>query len=196
MLSEKDTLDTLEDENLSTFEKNTTQILKLTQFLPDDNTKFSNLVSLYLIKIIYNDSLQLDYKNKLKKQKNSVFTSKFTPKISIGDFVNKIIKFTKTSETTFILGLIYINRFCKIKDIILTDYNTHRIFLTSILLAKKYNEDNFYSNKFFSKVCGIKLKDLNVMEYNFLIDISFDLYVKNTIVKHFQEKILNQKNII
>ena len=107
MLSEKDTLDTLEDENLSTFEKNTTQILKLTQFLPDDNTKFSNLVSLYLIKIIYNDSLQLDYKNKLKKQKNSVFTSKFTPKISIGDFVNKIIKFTKTSETTFILGLIY-----------------------------------------------------------------------------------------
>ena len=195
MLSEKDTLDTLEDENLSTFEKNTTQILKLTQFLPDDNTKFSNLVSLYLIKIIYNDSLQLDYKNKLKKQKNSVFTSKFTPKISIGDFVNKIIKFTKTSETTFILGLIYINRFCKIKDIILTDYNTHRIFLTSILLAKKYNEDNFYSNKFFSKVCGIKLKDLNVMEYNFLIDISFDLYVKNSIIKQFQEKLLNQ-NII
>ena len=195
MLSEKDTLDTLEDENLSTFEKNTTQILKLTQFLPDDNTKFSNLVSLYLIKIIYNDSLQLDYKNKLKKQKNSVFTSKFTPKISIGDLVNKIIKFTKTSETTFILGLIYINRFCKIKDIILTDYNTHRIFLTSILLAKKYNEDNFYSNKFFSKVCGIKLKDLNVMEYNFLIDISFDLYVKNSIIKQFQEKLLNQ-NII
>ena len=195
MLSEKDTLDTLEDENLSTFEKNTTQILKLTQFLPDDNTKFSNLVSLYLIKIIYNDSLQLDYKNKLKKQKNSVFTSKFTPKISIVDFVNKIIKFTKTSETTFILGLIYINRFCKIKDIILTDYNTHRIFLTSILLAKKYNEDNFYSNKFFSKVCGIKLKDLNVMEYNFLIDISFDLYVKNSIIKQFQEKLLNQ-NII
>ena len=196
MISDKDTLDTLEEENLSTFEKKTTQILKLTQFLTDDNTKFSNLVSLYLIKIIYNDSLQLDYKNKLKKQKNSVFTSKFTPKISIGDFVNKIIKFTKTSESTFILGLIYINKFCKLNDVILTDYNTHRIFLTAILLAKKYNEDNFYSNKFFSKVCGIKLKDLNVMEYNFLIDISFDLYVKNTIVKHFQEKILNQKNII
>ena len=196
MISDKDTLDTLEEENLSTLEKNTTQMLKLTQFLPDNNTQFSNLVSLYLMEIIYNDSLKKEYKNKLKKQKNSVFTSKFTPKISIGDFVNKIIKFTKTSESTFILGLIYINKFCKSNDVILTDYNTHRIFLTAILLAKKYNEDNFYSNKFFSKVCGIKLKDLNVMEYNFLIDISFDLYVKNTIVKHFQEKILNQKNII
>ena len=33
------------------------------------------------------------------------------------------------------------------------------------------------------------------MEYNFLIDISFDLYVKNSIIKQFQEKLLNQ-NII
>jgi hypothetical protein len=63
--------------------------------------------------------------------------------------------------------------------------------LSSILIARKYNEDNFHSNKFFSKVCGIGLKDLNKMEYNFLVDISFNLYIKNSVTKQFLEKLLN-----
>ena len=191
MFSDKDTIDTLEEENNLILKQKTNKILELTNFLPMDNNKFSNIVSLYLMNLIYKDSLKSDYINKIKIQKNRIFTSKFPPKISIGDFINKIIKFTKTSQSTFILGLIYLDRFCKLNEYILNDYNVHRLFLSSILIARKYNEDNFHSNKFFSKVCGIGIKDLNKMEYNFLVDISFNLYIKNSVTKQFLEKLLN-----
>jgi hypothetical protein len=64
--------------------------------------------------LIYTNTLKIDFNVKIKKQKNDIYTSKFPPKISIGDFVNKIIKFSKTSESTFILALIYLDRFCKL----------------------------------------------------------------------------------
>ena len=194
MLSEEDTLDTLGDSNeesIPTLKKNNEQIAKFTNLVEIDSNQLSISISLYLMNLIYINTLKTDYNVKIKKQKNEVFTSKFPPKISIGDFVKKIIKFIKTSESTFILALIYLDRFCKLNDYILTDYNTHRLFLTSLLIAKKYNEDNFYSNLFFSKVCGIKLKDLNIMEYNFLVDISFNLYVKNSITTKFRKKVLS-----
>jgi cell division protein FtsI/penicillin-binding protein 2 len=86
MFSDKDTIDTLEEENNLILKQKTNQILELTNFLPMDNNKFSNIVSLYLINLIYKDSLKSDYINKIKIQKNRIFTSKFPPKISIGDF--------------------------------------------------------------------------------------------------------------
>ena len=194
MLSEKDTLDTLEesnDESIPTLKKNNVHILKLTNLVQINSNQFSISIPLYLMNLIYTNTLKIDFNVKIKKQKNDIYTSKFPPKISIGDFVNKIIKFSKTSESTFILALIYLDRFCKLNDYILTDYNTHRLFLTSLLIAKKYNEDNFYSNIFFAKVCGIKLKELNIMEYNFLVDLSFNLYVKNSITDKYRKKLLS-----
>ena len=177
MLSEKDTLDTLEesnDESIPTLKKNNVHILKLTNLVQINSNQFSISIPLYLMNLIYINTLKIDFNVKIKKQKNDIYTSKFPPKISIGDFVNKIIKFSKTSESTFILALIYLDRFCKLNDYILTDYNTHRLFLTSLLIAKKYNEDNFYSNIFFAKVCGIKT-----------------LYVKNSITDKYRKKLLS-----
>jgi hypothetical protein len=162
MLSEKDTLDTLEesnDESIPTLKKNNVHILKLTNLVQINSNQFSISIPLYLMNLIYTNTLKIDFNVKIKKQKNDIYTSKFPPKISIGDFVNKIIKFSKTSESTFILALIYLDRFCKLNDYILTDYNTHRLFLTSLLIAKKYNEDNFYSNIFLLKFVELNLKN-------------------------------------
>lgn len=147
-------------------------------------------ISLYLINTIYNNSLKNDYFKKVQLQKKSIYTSKFPPKISIGDFIRRIIRYGKVNQSTLICALIYLKRICKNKDIILTDYNTHRLFFTAILIAIKLNEDNFKSNQFFSKLCGIKLKDLNSMEYNFAIDISFDFHINHIVYKRYEEKLL------
>ena len=146
-------------------------------------------ISSILMEIIYQNTLKNDYNLKLKNQKKSIFTSKFPPKISLSDFIRRIIKYSKISKSILVCALIYIDRICKYKQYILTYYNTHRLYFTAILLAIKFHEDNFKSNKFYSTICGIKLRDLNLMEYTFSIDISFNLYIKNTLFKYYDESL-------
>lgn len=73
------------------------------------------------------------------------------------------------------------------KGIILTKYNIHRLLFTSILIATKYNEDIIYDNLFYSKIAGITIKELLILENSFLEIIDFDLYVSNDIYKKYSE---------
>ena len=146
-------------------------------------------ISSILMEMIYQNTLKSDYNLQLKNQKKSIFTSKFPPKISLSDFIRRIIKYSKISKSILVCALIYIDRICKYKNYILTYYNTHRLYFTAILLAIKFHEDNFKSNKFYSTISGIKLRDLNLMEYTFSIDISFNLYIKNSLFKIYDDSL-------
>ena len=184
-MSDKDTIEESPKEEVKIFNKRNKFSYKDLK-----NENLQNQISLVLMDIIYKNTLKPDYNIMFKKQEKSIFTSKFPPKISLGDFIRRIINYTKICKSTLIYALIYLDRICKYKNYILTDYNTHRLFFSAILLAIKYNEDCFNSNKFYSKICGIKLKDLNSMEYNFAIDISFDFHINHIIYKRYEEKLL------
>ena len=88
------------------------------------------------------------------------------------------------------MSLIYIDKICLKKDIILTKYNVHRILFSSILASIKFNEDKIYDNLFYSKVAGISLKELNVLENKFMEIIDFELYIS----KEVYEKYYNYLN--
>jgi Cyclin len=45
-------------------------------------------------------------------------------------------------------------------------------------LAIKYNEDDYFSNEFYSKVGGISLQEINALEYESLILIKHTLFVE------------------
>ena len=80
-----------------------------------------------------------------------------------------------------ILSLIYIDRLCKLGNIVLTYYNIHRILFTAILLAIKYNEDEFFENNYYADIAGIKICELKVIEYNFFCICDFNLFVNDDI---------------
>ena len=46
-----------------------------------------------------------------------------------------------------------------------------------MLLAIKYNEDEYYSNVYYAQVGGISLTDVNNMEALFLKSMDFELFV-------------------
>ncbi len=45
-------------------------------------------------------------------------------------------------------------------------------------MAIKYNEDDYFSNEFYSKVGGISLQEINALEYESLILIKHTLFVE------------------
>ena len=73
------------------------------------------------------------------------------------------------------------DRLCKKKKIMLTEFNVHRIFFCCIIIAVKFNEDKYYTNKYYSKIGGMDLKQLNEMEMELLISINFDLFIESKV---------------
>lgn len=58
--------------------------------------------------------------------------------------------------------------------------------LTCSVLAIKYNEDDYYSNEFYAKVGGISLSEMNTLEYNCVILLDHNLYVKDEMFFKYQ----------
>ena len=147
-------------------------------------------ISMTLMDVISNNHHKEHFKQKLKLQSKQSFTSKTIPKISFGDYINRALKYTKINDSTLIIALIYMDRFCKNLKILLTEFNVHRIFFCALLVAIKYNEDAFYSNSYYSKIGGLKLKKLNKLESEFLNGISFQLFVNESDYEEYESKLI------
>ena len=65
-----------------------------------------------------------------------------------------------------------------------------------MVLAIKYNEDDYYSNKYYAKVGGIALNELNELEYNLLILLEFNLLAVVDNEKLFKEKFFPGEKLI
>ena len=157
------------------------------------SSNFAELISsvaFTLVQLVSQTHSERGYKLILKKQMNSSLTSSSIPKISISDYLYRICRYTKVEEDTLILALIYIDRFCKKQNVLLTDFNVHRILFASIVIAIKYIEDKFYSNKYYSKIGGMDLDILNKIEMKFLVGIGFDLYVEEKFFHMYKNKLM------
>jgi hypothetical protein len=116
----------------------------------------------------------------------SVFTSNKTPQISIKKYLHRIMKYSKPEASTVIICLIYIDKICENSSLQLTYYNIHRIILSCMVLALKYNEDDYYSNKYYAKVGGISLKELNELEYNIMLLLQFNFFIDEITYEKYQ----------
>ncbi len=102
-----------------------------------------------------------------------------------------ILYYSKIEDSTLISALIYLDRYCKKQKIILTEYNIHRLFFICVIIAIKFLEDKYFTNVFYSKICGVKISKLNKMEYEFVCGINFDLYIEKSFYYKYENLLLN-----
>ena len=119
------------------------------------------------------------------------FYSRNIPLISVRDYLEHLYKYTKINSSTIVLILIYIDRICNISKCKLSYYNIHKLILGSMILAIKYNEDEYYSLKFYAKIGGVSLSEICNLEYSFLSLIDFNLYIKNDLFNKYNDYILS-----
>lgn len=148
------------------------------------NEAFKNKKILATISEILNDVVEDNKKLKtapetLEQHQRLSFHSNIPASLAIGGYVERITKYTHCEESTLITALIYIDRMCEINNIYLMEHNIHRIVLAGIILAIKFNEDDYYTNTYYSKVGGIVVKELNMLEYEFLKLSKYSLYIKH-----------------
>lgn len=114
-----------------------------------------------------------------------IFKGKKLPKISLKDYISRLVKHIKPELSSFYLSFIYLDRFSEMTGIKLKYENIHRLYFISLVLAVKFNEDLVYSNELFAGVGGIPLKELNKLESEFLVLTEFTVYVQEEVYNEY-----------
>ena len=106
------------------------------------------------------------------------FISRKIPKISIKDFLDRLLKYGKTFNEIAIVLFIYIDKICNKHKINLNYYNIHKLILAAFIVAIKFHEDEYYSISYYAKLGGISTKEAIKLEYEFISLIDFKLFVE------------------
>ena len=132
-----------------------------------------------------------------KSDKNFKLVKPFitiNPSIKIKDYLEQLYKYGRMNGSTIILMLIYIDRFCNINKIKLTHRIVHKLILSSLIVSIKYNEDEIYSLKVYSKIGGVTNAELEFLEECFISSVNFNLYVKEELFNKYYNYFADEDN--
>ena len=144
------------------------------------------------LSVILTDICKENDINPIINNKNiSPFLTDSLQSITINDYLQRLVKYTQVESSTLIAMLIYIDRLCELNNFIVNSYNVYKILFSSLIIAIKYNEDEFYDNKFYAKVGGLSLKEMNNLEINYLSLIDFKLYISEEVFDNYFENLID-----
>ena len=149
------------------------------------------------LSVILSDICKENDINPIINNKNiSPFLTDSLQSITINDYLHRLVKYTQAESSTLIAMLIYIDRLCELNNFIVNSYNVYKILFSSLIMAIKYNEDEFYDNKFYAKVGGLSLKEMNNLEINYLSLIDFKLYISEEVFDTYFENLVDAMQTI
>ncbi|PIA18549.1 cyclin-domain-containing protein [Coemansia reversa NRRL 1564] len=116
------------------------------------------------------------------------FHSRVVPSISVHDYLQRIAKFVCLENDTLLAVLVYLDRIGRAQihrpSLSLSPFNIHRLVITAIIIAHKFNSDIFFNNARYAKVGGIPLGEMNQLELEMLFLMKFDLKVDVIELEH------------
>ncbi|CAO3678171.1 unnamed protein product [Rhizopus stolonifer] len=106
-------------------------------------------------------------------------------------FCKQVLTATQLSESVILLGLKYIAMLLQFNPSIQGAAGSeYRLFIVALMLGNKFLDDNTFTNKTWSKVTGMKVKDLNMMELEFLDVLGFQLFVQKEEFERYKRALL------
>ena len=170
-------------------------------YLSDKKLKLINNLNNLLKKIIKMNKpiIEKKYENNKKINENShKFSNKTSfdmtelPDFELKDYLLRVISLCKISSESLIISLIYLEKYLNNTSKFLSEYNVFLLMLISIIISLKMNEDYIVSTKLFS-IIGL-VNDFNLiveLEFEFLLAINFDLYVKDKLYNKYSKPLTN-----
>lgn len=99
--------------------------------------------------------------------------------LSMKAYIEGIRRYLPASISIYVVAFVSMHRIRKYEPrLAMSDCNSHRIFLTAVILAWKYVEDEVNTNKFYAKLGGIAtLREMSAMKSEFLNVMKFNMAV-------------------
>lgn len=96
-------------------------------------------------------------------------------KLDIENYITKISFLVPLSAEAITLALYYLDFVRFEVGLEVTKVNVHKLFVAAFLLASKFSYDKVYSNRYYSRVFGFSLGEVNTLEINFIRLIKFNI---------------------
>jgi hypothetical protein len=156
---------------------------KMYRFLTSNNINVSVKQIFELFNFQYTNIIINIYKNindKLIEKRDEKTIDYFScislPDYQFKDYFFRLIRFCHVNLETLVLSYIYLGM------LDFNSYNVHRLYLLCLVFAKKFNEDFVFNNKYYSKIGGISLNELNGLELRFSELLNFDFFISYDIL--------------
>jgi len=122
-----------------------------------------SIIGLLLDKTVQrNDSL-------MRRSTLHEFESQSVCTLSASEFLSRIMRYGKCSPCCAVVGLIYLQRIKKkVPRACITSRNLQRLLLVAVMLANKFLDDLYFSNKHWAKIGGLSLQEINGLELTIL----------------------------
>jgi len=118
----------------------------------------------------------------------SSFHMKSAPKISLPSYLQRIAKYTDCSSVCLLIALIYIDRVLKQNENMeLDSLNVYKLVAVTLTMAIKYHDAKDNKNEWYAKITGIKLKEFNELEQEFVDSVNAELFVDKQALKDITE---------
>jgi hypothetical protein len=113
------------------------------------------------------------------------------PAITVQQYVQRLKQYFGCSPECFVLALVYLDRVVKMHpDFAISRLNIHRLLVTAVMIAAKFFDDVYYSNGYYARVGGVRLKEMNVLEVRLLDLLSWRLYVSPQEYQQYMNNVL------
>jgi len=123
--------------------------------------------------------------------KKTCFDSSSVPQLGVREYLERLQRYVLCSEEAFILSLVYVDRLVQRRShVAVTGLSAHRLALTSLVVALKFQDDAFYTNSYYAKIGGVSLEELNYLEIEFIKSLDWKLTVDPVEYDTYHDEVL------
>ena len=128
------------------------------------------------------------------KKENALPYSFNTPSTncSLFDYIKRFIKYKGATRSELIMALIYLGRLDENPGVFITKLNIHRLFAAAFVVAVKVNDDDYYGNKYLSRIAGVEVSNFNKNESAFMEALDYNLGVSSEEYKEFNSSLIKK----
>ncbi|KAI4119642.1 MAG: hypothetical protein LQ345_000440 [Seirophora villosa] len=146
------------------------------------------LVSNMLMELVrFNDDIPL------KDGRLTRFHSRAPPTISIKDYLQRLTTHATLSPPILLSMVYYIDRLCALYPAFtISSLTVHRFLITSATVASKGLSDSFWTNSLYARVGGVSLKELALLELEFLWRVEWRIVPKPEVLVDYYRSLIER----
>ncbi|KAI4123145.1 MAG: hypothetical protein LQ338_005412 [Usnochroma carphineum] len=148
------------------------------------------LISNMLMELVrFNDDIPL------KDGRLTRFHSRAPPGISIKDYLQRLTTHATLSPPILLSMVYYIDRLCALYPAFtISSLTVHRFLITSATVASKGLSDSFWTNSLYARVGGVSLKELALLELEFLWRVEWRIVPKPEVLVDYYRSLVERSD--
>jgi hypothetical protein len=146
------------------------------------------LISSMLMELVrYNDAIPL------RDGHLTRFHSRAPPGISVPDYLQRLTTHATLSPPILLSMVYYIDKLCALYPAFtINSLTVHRFLITSATVASKGLSDSFWTNKTYARVGGVSLKELALLELEFLWRVEWRIVPKPEVLVDYYRSLVER----